>query len=151
MLESDSYTYLVVRKTGKSIRHSVFQLLSDMIAQYELSEYFNINKTEMTITAATGSRLITSGLDNVEKLKSISGINRIWVEEASEISESDFNQLDLRMRGDNPHGHQMTMTFNPISNLHWIKRKFSSFCLYLSSRNRLSVYVVLSIKVSSMP
>ena len=78
----------------------------------------------MSIICATGSRLITSGLDDVEKLKSIAGINRIWVEEASEISESDLNQLDLRMRGHSSVGHQMTLTFNPISELHWIKKKY---------------------------
>ena len=65
-----------------------------------------------------------SGLDDVEKLKSIANINRIWVEEASEVSENDFNQLDLRMRGQSEIGYQMTLTFNPISELHWLKRKF---------------------------
>ena len=124
MLSSPDYSYLVVRKTNRSIRHSVYQLIINLISEYNLNKYFTINKNDMSITCTTGSRLITSGLDDVEKLKSISGINRIWVEEASEISEGDFSQLDLRMRGHNPYGHQMTLTFNPISELHWIKRKF---------------------------
>ena len=61
---------------------------------------------------------------DVEKLKSVAGINRVWVEEASEITEQDFNQLDLRLRGKNKLGYQMTLTFNPISELHWLKRVF---------------------------
>src|SRR5699024_5563652 len=68
--------------------------------------------------------LITSGLDDVEKLKSVANINRVWVEEASEISETDFNQLDLRLRGQSKVGYQLTLTFNPISETHWLKKSF---------------------------
>ena len=125
MLGSSDYHYLVVRKTGRSIRDSVFRSLMSLISEYDLESYFRINNTEMSIRCVTGSTLITNGLDNVEKLKSISGINRIWVEEASEITEEDFNQLDLRMRGDSSKvGYQMTVTFNPISETHWLKRRF---------------------------
>lgn len=124
MLSSSDYQYLVVRKTGKSIRQSVFRLLVDIIHKNNLSKAFRINKTEMSIVSITGSSLITSGLDDVEKLKSVAGINRIWIEEASEITEKDFDQLDLRLRGQSRIGFQMTLTFNPISELHWIKKKF---------------------------
>lgn len=124
MLESSEYRYLAVRKTGKSIRNSVFKLLTDIIHDYNLGSFFVINKTEMSITCGTGSSLITSGLDDVEKLKSIANINRIWIEEASEISETDFNQLDLRLRGQSNIGYQLTLTFNPISETHWLKKSF---------------------------
>jgi phage terminase large subunit len=120
MLSDGGYSYLVVRKTGKSIRNSVFQLLVTMIEEYELTGLFMANKTDMSLFCVTGARLVTSGLDDTEKLKSIFGINRIWVEEANEISENDQKDLDLRMRGINRLGYQMTMTFNPISELHWL-------------------------------
>lgn len=124
MLSNGEYSYLIVRKTGKSIRNSVFKLLTNIISNNDLSEYFIINKTEMSIQCKTGASLITSGLDDVEKLKSIADVNRIWIEEASEITETDFNQLDLRLRGKNKVGYQMTLTFNPISELHWLKKLF---------------------------
>jgi len=124
MLNSGEFSYLIVRKTGKSIRNSVFRLLVEMISDMGVARFFKINKTEMTITSLTGSSLITSGLDDVEKLKSVANINRIWIEEASEITEKDFNQLDLRLRGQSSIGYQMTLTFNPISELHWLKRSF---------------------------
>ena len=124
MLTSSSYKYLAVRKTGKSIRNSVFKLLIDIIHDYNLSSFFVVNKTEMSINCGTGASFITSGLDDVEKLKSIANINRIWIEEASEITETDFNQLDLRLRGQSKIGYQLTLTFNPISELHWLKRSF---------------------------
>jgi phage terminase large subunit len=124
MLNNKNMNYLVVRKVGKTLRNSVFRLLTDLINEYELNGYFNINKTEMSINCINGAKLITSGLDDVEKLKSITGINRIWIEEASEITEKDFNQLDLRLRGVSSVNYQMTLTFNPISELHWLKKTF---------------------------
>lgn len=124
MASDGGYRYLAIRKTAKSLRHSVYQLLTDIIIENNLASIFKINKTEMTINCANGSRLIMSGLDDVEKLKSVAGINRVWVEEASEITDQDFNQLDLRLRGQNKLGYQLTLTFNPISELHWLKRSF---------------------------
>lgn len=124
MLENKHYNYLVIRKVGKTLRHSVFRLLVDLINEYDLNSYFVINKTEMAINCGSGAKLITSGLDDVEKLKSITGINRVWIEEATEISEKDFQQLDLRLRGKSPINFQITMTFNPISELHWLKKSF---------------------------
>lgn len=124
MLSDSRFSYLAVRKTGKSIRNSLFRLLTDLISEYDLSSKFIINKTEMRITCINGASLITSGLDDVEKLKSIANINRVWVEEASEITETDFNQLDLRLRGQSEIGYQLTLTFNPISELHWLKKSF---------------------------
>ena len=39
------------------------------------------------------------GLDDPEKIKSIAGIDWIWIEEATELTYEDFGQLDLRLRG----------------------------------------------------
>lgn len=124
MLQDGRYSYLVVRKTSKSIRISVFRLLVEMISEYNLNHLFRINRTEMSVTCSNGASLITSGLDDVEKLKSVANVNRIWIEEASEITEKDFSQLDLRMRGTSEIGYQMSLTFNPVSELHWLKKRF---------------------------
>ena len=124
MINKSDIKYLVVRKTSRSLRHSVFQLLQDIINEYDLNNLFTVNKSDMTIQCVNGAKLITSGLDDVEKLKSIAGINRIWIEEASEITEDDFMQLDLRLRGQSKINFQITLTFNPISELNWIKKVF---------------------------
>lgn len=125
VLQYDGFRYLIVRKTNRSLRNSVFRLLCDLISEYNLSECFEIHKSDMSFRSLiTRSEIITSGLDDVEKLKSIANVNRIWVEEATEITEPDFNQLDLRLRGRSEHKHQMTLTLNPISELHWIKKRF---------------------------
>lgn len=117
--------YLAVRKVGKTLRFSVFALLQDIIEQWQLSSYFHVNKTDMTIEfLPMRNRIICIGLDNVEKLKSIVDVKRIWIEEASEITQDDFQQLNLRMRGESKISKQILMSFNPIHHLHWLKEYF---------------------------
>lgn len=145
MMQNGDYSYLALRKTRTSIEQSVFLLLTTLINEYGLKYYFITNKTKMSITCITGAKFVTSGLDDPEKLKSIVGVNRIWVEEASEITEKDFKQLNLRMRGKNKLGYQMTLTFNPISELHWLKRAFfdigksNSFILKTTYKDNLFI------------
>jgi phage terminase large subunit len=50
------------------------------------------------INNLTGSDIIFRGLDDVEKIKSVSGVTRIWLEEATEADKKDFDQLDIRLR-----------------------------------------------------
>ena len=94
MLESKEYRYLAVRKTGRSLRNSVFKLMVDMILELNLGEFFKINITEMSITCKNGSSLVTSGLDDVEKLKSIANINRIWIDAAFPGGNEDINNSE---------------------------------------------------------
>jgi phage terminase large subunit len=82
----------------------------------------------------TGSSIIFRGMNDIrqrEKVKSItfpSGkLTWIWLEEATEFEEGDIDILDDRLRGrlDNPAlYYQITMTFNPVSAAHWIKRRY---------------------------
>jgi len=116
-------TVLVVRKYASTLRHSVIALFRKILSDWNLTEIYTENKSDQVITFPhNGSQLIFKGLDDTEKIKSIAGITRIWVEEANELALDDFNQLNLRLRGrDNL---QMTLTFNPIDENHWIKKTF---------------------------
>jgi phage terminase large subunit len=90
-----------------------------------LSHLFKFNKSDLRITYTPhDSEFIFAGLDDVEKLKSIQGITDVWIEEATEISQDDFDQIDLRLRGISDIHKQITMTFNPIDAMHWIKKRF---------------------------
>lgn len=115
--------FLVVRKVARTLRHSVFALLKHVIQEAGLREYFEINKTEMSFECITGCRIILQGMDDPEKIKSIHGITDIWCEEASELSENDLNQLNLRLRGRGLN-KRIILTFNPVSTRHWLKKRF---------------------------
>lgn len=123
MLEN-KVKWLILRKTGRTLRESVFSLLKAIISDINLTSYFMINKTDMSIEfKPTGSSIVMSGLDDVEKLKSIHGIDKVWIEEATEITEADFKQVNLRLRGVGKK-HQIYLSFNPVDQNHWIKQVF---------------------------
>ena len=118
---------LVCRKVARSIRKSCFDQLKDQAYTYYADQIAFIPKGEnsdMYIRFKNGSVIFFSGLDDTEKLKSIFDITMIWIEEASELQEADFNQLDIRLRTDFPYYLQMIISFNPVSITHWLKKRF---------------------------
>lgn len=132
-MKEDSHRFLYYRKVANTIKKSQFQLFKDiiarwdrmgMVANYHLSDLFNINKSDMHIVyKPNGNELISSGLDDVEKLKSITGITGTWGEEATEIDEDDFKQINLRMRGETVNYKQHILSYNPIDDEHYINKK----------------------------
>ena len=119
------HNFLIVRKVDTTITKSVWALMKNIISIWGLTRQFHFNKTERTmIYKPNGSQFMFSGLDNVEKMKSIEGVSSIWIEEATELTQEDFEQLDLRLRGDFGCLKQIILTLNPISDQHWIKKIF---------------------------
>lgn len=118
---------LVIRKVAKTLRRSCFDQLKDQAYTYYPEHVAYIPKGEnsdMYIKLKNGSVIFFVGLDDPEKLKSIFDITMIWLEEASELNEGDFNQMDIRLRTDFPFYLQMIISFNPISITHWLKKRF---------------------------
>jgi len=123
------HNYLVCRKSGRSNRMSTWPLLKSCIADWSLESLFKANISDQTITCITnGNQIKFTGLDDIEKIKSITFENGpltdVIIEEATEVSETDFNQLNLRLRGQAKQPFQMTLQFNPVSDTHWIKNRF---------------------------
>lgn len=118
------HRWLVVRKVARTLRESCFSQLRGQISKHYPQAGAKVSKSEMKISFPNGSEILFAGLDDVEKLKSIYNITGIWIEEASEILESDFNQLDIRLRGETRYYKQIIITFNPISINHWLKKRF---------------------------
>lgn len=63
------------------------------------------------------------GMDDSEKIKSITDITDIWCEEATELQLDEYTQLDLRLRAltDNL---QLFCSFNPVSKENWVFKKW---------------------------
>ena len=121
------HRYLVVRKVAKTLRESCFEQLKKQAYEYYADQIAFIPKgkgSDMYIRFKNGSEILFAGLDDVEKLKSIFDITGIWIEEASELEEGDFNQLDIRLRGKTREYQQIILSFNPISIQHWLKKRF---------------------------
>ena len=118
------HRWLVCRKVARTLRDSCFAQLVGQARQYYADCGLTVLSGDMRLRFRNGSEILFAGLDDVEKLKSIYDITGIWVEEASELEEGDFNQLDIRLRTDFPFYLQMILSFNPISVTHWLKRRF---------------------------
>ena len=128
MLKNKMFNLLVVRKTGKSNRDSTFALFKQIISKWNLNKYFKVNESDLRVKCLLNNNEVTfAGLDDVEKLKSITfskgELTDVWIEEASEVLESDFNQLDVRLRGKGTK-KQIVISFNPIDINHWLKKRF---------------------------
>ena len=116
---------LIVRKVARTIRDSVFQLMLNTLSQFKLIDLCSVNKTNFTIGLPNGSQFLFYGMDNSEKMKSITDITDIWIEEATELAQDDFSQLDLRLRAQKPQ-LQIFLSFNPVSKANWVFKHFFS-------------------------
>lgn len=121
--------WLCCRNVGNTIKRSVFNEITKSISNMEVRQYFSINKSDMVITCKLNEKqILFCGLDDVEKVKSITPANgvleRIFIEEATEIKRDAYLQLKKRLRGKSEHRKQILMAFNPILKSHWIYKEF---------------------------
>ncbi len=114
---------LVLRKVNRTTKNSTFQILQDTLSEWKLLPYCKVNKTDFSIMLPNGSQFICIGLDDQEKLKSIVGLTDAWLEEATEFTQNDFNQVDLRIR-ERVDASQIILSFNPVSKANWCFLQF---------------------------
>lgn len=123
---------LVIRKTFATLKDSCYTDLRWAIRRFGVESLFECKLSPLEITyKPTGQKILFRGLDDPLKITSITVsvgcLCWLWIEEAYEIdSEADFNMLDESIRGITPEGlfKQITLTFNPWSDRHWLKRRF---------------------------
>ena len=112
---------LVIRKVGATLKHSIFQLFLDLLAECGVSSWCSVNQSNFQITMPNGSIFIFKGLDNPEKIKSITGLTDIVIEEATELTQDDFSQLALRLRPPETVAcPQIYLMLNPVSKANWV-------------------------------
>jgi phage terminase large subunit len=122
---------LVVRGVEVSHLNSTFAELTGAIDRLGVGHIYDTKLNPLTIrNKINGNSIIFRGCSDqraIERLKSVSvptgKIVWVWIEEATELKDSDFDVIDDRLRGQLPdeHYYQMTLTFNPINSSHWIK------------------------------
>lgn len=123
---------LVVRKVFGTLKDSCYTDLKWAIHRFGVDSLFECKLSPLEITyKPTGQKILFRGLDDPLKVTSITVdvgyLCWLWIEEAYEItSEDDFNMLDESIRGEVGDNlfKQATLTFNPWSDRHWLKRRF---------------------------
>lgn len=127
---------LCIRKSDVTNRDSTFAELQGAIFRLlgdRYRSYWKINASNMILECINGNQILFRGMNDEkqrEKLKSITfkrgKLTDVWIEEATELTQADFEIIDDRLRGELPEGlfYQIRMTFNPVSSSHWIKKSF---------------------------
>jgi phage terminase large subunit len=118
MLEGENNNSLIFRKFSTDIDNSIFADFKRIIADWNLQEYFKIQKHYIECTV-TGSYTVFKGLDDSEKIKGLSGFKKICMEELNQFDYADFKQAKKRLRG--LVGQQIIGIFNPVSEMSFIK------------------------------
>lgn len=98
------------REFQNSINESSYQLLADLIKQYDLSD-FELTKNSI-INKINGSDFLFKGLwNNEQSIKSTEGIDIAWIEEAQTVSEKSLEVLTPTIRKE---GSQIIYTYNRL-------------------------------------
>ena len=136
---------LVVRQVMDTHRTSTFAQLKWAQNKLGASQFWKNTTSPLEMTyIPTGQKILFRGFDDVLKLASTTVENGylcwVWIEEAFEIeSEADFDKLDMSVpRGQVPPNlfKQTTLTFNPWSESHWLKKRF-----FDKKQHNVSTYV----------
>ncbi len=108
------------RKVQSTIEKSIFKEFKNVAVDSGTYEMFKITNRNPMRFALGKCEITFSGMDDPEKIKSVSRPDIIWMEEATEFDFEDFQQLNLRLRGDGMK-KQMWLSFNPIDQDHWLR------------------------------
>ncbi|TWO99373.1 PBSX family phage terminase large subunit [TM7 phylum sp. oral taxon 351] len=102
---------LCTREVQNSIADSVHKLLADLISKYKLNTW-EVQK-DIVRNKQTGSEIFFKGLhNNSQSIKSIEGIDIVWVEEAQSVSADSINTLVPTIR---KAGSRLIWTFNRLT------------------------------------
>ncbi len=114
---------LVARRYYNSLGQSCYAELKNVIETWGLDDCFKFGTSPYYIrNLRTGVEFIFAGLDDVQRLKSIRGADRGWIEEATEMrSMEDLNILRDRLRGFR--FTQWTLSYNPTDAEHFINKE----------------------------
>ena len=141
LLSDKGRNLVCIRKSDITNRDSTYAELTGAIYRMfgdKAETYWKIRQSPLMIECrANGNQIIFRGVNDEkqrEKLKSITfqkgKLTDVWIEEATEITQADFEIIDDRLRGILPEGqfYQIRMTFNPVNKNHWIKKQFFDYC-----------------------
>lgn len=116
--------FLVCRKVGAYLRESIYSEFVEALKQFGIYELCKVRDSLLKIWLPNGTEYIFKGLEDPERIKSIEGVSDIIMEEATEFTLEDFNQLNLRLRNKKVPNNQIVLMYNPVSKLNWVYPMF---------------------------
>jgi len=98
------------REFQNSIKDSVHEMLASFIELHDLSDFYEVLKTE--IRGKNGTSFAFVGLHhNISNIKSMYDVDRLWIEEAETVSDASWRVIFPTIRAE---GSEIIVTFNPV-------------------------------------
>jgi phage terminase large subunit len=124
----------IMREVHTDIRHSIWQEIMDRIEDWKLESSLQIVASTMEIKKGKNSinahGFRKSSSERTAKLKSLANYTDAFIEEAEEVGEEEFTQLDDSLRTE---GSQIHLSLNIPPKNHWIIKRW--FNLLPSEQN----------------
>lgn len=127
LVAKEYFRCAIMRLVLGDIRNSIYREITDRAEENNILDKLDINDSQMVIKYGSNSinavGFKKSSGQQKAKLKSLANYNCVIIEEADEIEEADFMQLDDSLRtlkGD----ILIIILLNPPAKDHWIIRRF---------------------------
>jgi PBSX family phage terminase large subunit len=127
MLKYPGATGLMLRKAREYASKSIVPFMRHTVIGQSGGVVYK--KGDNTFEYANGSMLYVGGMrdesqrEGVRSIGPEGGLDIVWIEEATQFTEQDYNEILARMRGTAAGWTQIILTTNPGAPSHWIKKR----------------------------
>jgi phage terminase large subunit len=113
-----------MRKVYGSIKDTLYSDTLDVLKASGIK--YRATVSPLNIKLSNGSEIIFKGADDPEKLKGLSSVSIVLMDEANEFMEQDFETIDQSIRGN--HFHSIYLCHNPVpkvpGSMYWFEKQF---------------------------
>lgn len=161
-LESSTFDILIVRKFQTTLEDTVIKPIINIMSKYYKNSKtdnglvegvdYVYNRTQRRIVFKNGATIRFKGYDNPEKLKGIDNVNVLVLEEVTDFTREDLQDIQDRLRGtpedNHPWGKELKifMMFNPIFKTHWVRDEF--FEDEIDMTNEIHIDIVKDLEIT---
>ena len=118
------------RHEKTTLRDTTFRDIVNYIKNSKYKDYFEYseayNSSMIFTNKITGKKMLPFGLDDPEKTKGISDATHIWIDEVDKCSEDQVTMINSVLRTPKAKTLQLIVSFNPVSDKHWLRKFFFS-------------------------
>lgn len=122
-------TCLMLRKTRESTTNSIVSFMKTTVMAGQIGKTVHFSGGTSSFNYSNGSQIIYGGMKDDaqrERIRSIGGaggLDMVWMEEAIQFDEGDFNEILARMRGNRAGWRAILLSTNPGPPTHWIYKR----------------------------
>jgi len=127
----DEHIHIVYcRHQKRTLRDTTFQDIVNYIKKSKYKDVFDYseayNSSMIFTNKITGHKLVPFGLSDEENTKGISEATHVWIDEVNKCTEDQVTMVNSVLRTPNAKKLQLILSFNPVSQKHWLRKFFFS-------------------------